>query len=293
MKISVIIISYNRKNELRDCLLSLLNQSSLFEIIVVDNNSSDGSEEIFSGGEVSHPAIKFFKLKENVGVAGGRNYGITQATGDVLFFIDDDALLEPQNAIELIVKKFEKDKDVGILAFKIVNYYSKKIQREEFPHIDKFLDPDKEFETTYFIGAGHAIRKEVFEKCGLYPDDFFYGMEELDLSFRVLDNGFRIIYFPEITVWHKKSLKGRITDEKKWIYTLRNRMAISYKYLPYKDFLISCFVWLIKIAIKSRSLSVPMKGLNEFLKYKNSLKRTPIRNETLDKIKKLRGRIWH
>lgn len=291
---SLIIVCYNRKNELKDCINSVLRQSMKpYEIIVVDNNSEDGTDKLFKNGEISDSSIKYFKLEKNLGVAGGRNYGIKQASGDIFVFIDDDALLEPRNALEKIVTKFEKDPNIGILAFKVVNYHTKTIQRNEFPHIDKSLNPDKEFETSYFIGAGHAIRREVFNKCGLYPEDYFYGMEELDLSFRVLDKGYRIIYFPHILVWHKKSPSGRITDEKKWIFTLRNRVAISYKYLKKKHFIGSSVLWFFKIMIKSRSLLVPLRGVMSFSKYKKSLVRQTISDDTLEKIKYLRGRIWH
>jgi GT2 family glycosyltransferase len=292
--LSVIIITYNRKNELKECIESIFNQTILpDEIIVIDNNSNDGTEELFLSGEISHPIIKYFKLNKNLGVAGGRNYGISKTQGDILIFIDDDAIIEPEDAFEKVISKFNEDKDLGVCAFKIVNFYTKKIMPEEFPHKDKSLDPNKEFETSYFIGAGHAIKKEVFEKCGLYPEDFFYGMEELDLSFRILDKGYKIIYYPAVIVWHKKSPYGRITNEEKWIYTLRNRMCISYKYLPIKDFIISSIIWFAKVAIRSKSIIIPMLGFKKFLKTRYNITRNPVKKETLRKIKELRGRIWH
>jgi GT2 family glycosyltransferase len=292
--ITIILICYNRKNELKDCIQSVLKQSfTPYEIIVVDNNSTDGTDTLFYNDEIAHPSIKYFKLGKNLGVAGGRNYGIRQASGDILVFIDDDALLEPEDAMEKIVNRFEKDSSTGILAFKVINYYTKAIQRNEFPHIDKSLNPDKEFETSYFIGAGHAIRKEVFDKCGLYPEDYFYGMEELDLSFRAIDKGFKIIYFPNVVVLHKKSLMGRISDKKKYIYNYRNRLGISYKYLRNRHFALSAFIWFFKIVKESSSFLTPIKGITSFLAYKKSLLREPISDLTLQKIRKLKGRIWY
>lgn len=292
IKTSIVIITYNRKNDLRECIDSILNQSYVpDEIIIVDNNSTDGTENYFKS-ELKNPLVKYIRLDKNLGVAGGRNYGIKQASGDILVFIDDDSLIEPINAIEKIIKKFEENPEIGIIAFKIVNYHTKTIWREEFPHIDKSLNPEEEFETTYFIGAGHAIRREVFKKCGLYPDDYFYGMEELDLSFRVIDKGFKIVYFPKVLVWHKKSPLGRVTDEKKWIYTYRNRLAISYKYLNSLFFLVSSFIWFFKILKESKSLLVPIKGFFAFLEYKKTLIKQPISSISVIKIKKLRGRLW-
>ena len=292
--ISVIVITYNRKNELKECIESILNQTIIpDEIIIVDNSSNDGTDKLFLSGEINHPTIKYYKLDKNLGVAGGRNYGISKSNGDILLFLDDDAVIEPENAFEKVIAKFKEDPSLGVLAFKIINYYTKKIMSEEFPHKDKSLDPDKEFETTYFIGAGHAIKKEVFDKCGLYPDDYFYGMEELDLSFRILDMGYKIIYFPEIIVWHKKSFYGRITNKEKWINTLHNRMCIAYKYLPTIDFIISSLLWFAKVAIRSKSLAIPFLGVERFIFSKKEITKRQIKNETLKKIKELKGRIWH
>lgn len=293
LKISVIIITYNRKKELIDSFSSILKQTiNPYEIIIIDNNSTDGTDEIF-GLELSNPLLKYFRQNTNLGVAGGRNYGLKQASGDILVFIDDDALLEPKNALEKIISGFEKEPQIGVLAFKIINFYTKTIQREEFPHIDKSLNSNKAFETTYYIGAGHAIRKEVFDKCGLYPDDFFYGMEELDLSFRIMEKGYKIIYYPEVVVWHKKSPLGRVTNSQKWMYTLRNRLIISYKYLPFREFFISTFIWTLKVLIRSKSFKATLDGIRLFFRDKESILRNPISQETLKKIKKLRGRIWH
>ncbi len=294
VKTAVNIICYNRKNELRECIRSMLKQVKIpDEIVIVDNGSTDDTDESFELETRCYPLFKYFKLPTNLGVAGGRNYGIKQGSGDILVFIDDDALIEPENALETIAAKFEKDPQVGILAFKVVNYYTKTIRREEFPHVDKSLKSDREFETSYFIGAGHAIRREVFDKCGLYPEDYFYGMEELDLSFRAVDKGYKIIYFPEVVVWHKKSPFGRMGNEEKWIYSYRNRLAVSYKYLQTRHLVVLAFIWFLKIVKESRSLLTPLKGLAAFFEFKKSLVKQPVSDATIEKIKKLKGRIWY
>jgi len=293
--LSIIIITFNRKDELKECLASIFNQTILpDEIIIVDNNSSDGTKDLFGPGKIDHPAIKYYRLEKNLGVAGARNYGINKASGDILIFIDDDALIKSSDAFEKIILKFKNDPNLGVCAFKIVNFYTKQVIPEEFPHKDKsIMDLNEEFETSYFIGAAHAIKREVFEKCGLYPDEYFYGMEELDLSFRILDRGYKIVYCPDIVVLHKKSRRGRIKDKDKWIYLLRNRMCISYKYLSTKNFLISSLIWFVKVAIKSKSFIVPILGVKAFFQMKNAFEKKPIKKRTLGKLKKLGGRIWH
>ncbi len=293
-KTSIIIVCYNRKNDLRDCVLSVLNQDAIpDEVVIIDNASTDGTFELFEGEFHTYENIKYFKIHQNLGVAGGRNFGIEKSTGDMLIFLDDDALLDTKNAIELINDKFEKDPMIGILSFKIVNYFSRSIRREEFPHINKSLHPDKEFETSYFIGGGCAIKKEVFETCGFYPEDFFYGLEELDISFRALDKGYKIYYFPSVVVLHKKSPSGRVPDKRKWIHLFRNRLAISYKYLSKMHLFVLVHIWFLKILKESSSITIPFRGIFSFLSDKKKLEKNRVSVDTIRKIRKLSGRIWY
>ncbi|OFW45996.1 MAG: hypothetical protein A2163_01475 [Actinobacteria bacterium RBG_13_35_12] len=292
MKTSIIILTFNRKKDLEENIKKLLQLNPLpDEIIVIDNNSTDNIAGLFQE-EITSPLVRYVKLDKNMGVSGGRNYGVEISRGNILIFIDDDAILEPEDAIKRIVNKFKIDPHIGILTFKIINYYTKTIQKNEFPHINKSLNPDRDFETSYFIGAGHVIKKEIFNQCGLYPEDYFYGLEELDLSFRAIDRGHKIVYFPEVVVWHKKSSTGRMSDKKKWTYLYRNRLAISFKYLKYRHLVVISIIWFLKILKESSSVFIPFKGLFSFFSYKKKLKREPISNTSLKKIKSLKGRIW-
>ena len=280
--------------EIKGCISSLIEQTKLpDEIIIVDNNSTDNTESVVQELKSLHPMIKFYKLDSNRGVSGGRNFGVEKASGDILVFIDDDALLWPEDAIERIHNKFIQEQNLGILAFKVLNFHSGEIQKNAFPHRLKSLNPDRECETSYFNGTGHAIRREVFEKSGLYPEGYFYGMEELDLSFRALDKGYKIIYFPDVVIYHKKSPRGRVPDNRKWVYLFRNRLAVSYKYLKYRHLAVLSFIWFFKILLKSRNLVVPFKGILSFLDMRKDLKREPLDKDTLRKIKGLQGRIWY
>ena len=294
-RISVIIVCHNRVAELRDCLGSVLRQTlTPDEIIVVDNSSTDGTGALFAaGGEFVHPGVTYLRSETNLGVAGGRNLGIRRATGDLLLFIDDDAMLVPVDAIARVDRRFGEDGGIGVLAFKVIDHASRTIRRDEFPHADKALDSDTEFETTYFIGAGHAIRKQVFALCGLYPDDYFYGMEELDLSFRALDRGFRIVFFPGAVVWHKRSPRGRVAHELKWVHCYRNRLAVAYKYLRPRHLVVTAIVWFAAAVRHTGSIAVPLKGLGAFLEFRKGLCRHSISAGTIRRAALLGGRIWY
>jgi len=298
--ISVILITYGRKEDLESCLDSVLKQEyNNYELIIVDNNEdeliSNYLKELISRIKYKDK-VRYYKVNKNLGVTGGRNFGIKKTKGDILVFIDDDAFLENKNAFQKIHSIFFKDSQIGALSFKIINYYSKKIERKEFPHKNKRLDPDKQFETSYFIGAGHAIKKEIFNSIGLYSEDFFYGMEELDLSFKIIDIGYKIYYYPEVIVWHKQSLEGRLTEKEKWQKILENRIKVSIRNLPWKYIIFSTLIWSVKVFIEVKGdFIVVFKSYRNIVRGRKNIfkERKVINLAALQKLKKLCGRLYY
>lgn len=296
--ISVILITYGRKEDLKSCLNSILKQEyNNYELIIVDNNEdkliSNYLKELISKIK---DKVRYYKVNKNLGVTGGRNFGIKKAKGDILVFIDDDAFFENEDAFQKVYREFFQGPKLGALSFKIINHYSKKIERKEFPHKNKRLNPDKQFETSYFIGAGHAIKKEIFVKIGLYSEDFFYGMEELDLSFKIIDSGYKIYYYPEVIVWHKQSLEGRLTEKEKWQKILENRIKVSIRNLPWKYIIINTLIWSVKVFIEVKGdFIVVFKSYRNIFRERNNIlkERKVINLETLSKLKKLCGRLYY
>ena len=295
MTASIIVITYKRLTELQESITALLEEKEEFdELILVDNHSGDGTKEYGRTLAKEEPKVKFYSLDENLGVAGGRNFAITKATGDILIFLDDDAVFSKKGNIAAVKRTFDEDyqRKIGVLAFRIVNFYTGTMRTEEMPFTDKSLDMSVARRTSAYIGAGHAIRKEVFEECGVYPEDYFYGVEELDLSFRVIDKGFEIWYWPEVVVLHKQVVTGRVTNKHKWIMAFRNRMLTSYRYLGAKYRMVIGCILFIKIAIKSKSLLVPIQGAICYEQDKKKTKKHRVSKETMLYLKNNYGRIW-
>jgi GT2 family glycosyltransferase len=293
MTISVIIITYKRLRELKETIQSLQEEAEAWdELILIDNHSEDGTKAYGEELMAENAKIKFYSLTENLGVAGGRNYGVKQASGDVIVFLDDDAVFAQKGYFSVIREKMEKDPAIGALAFRVINFYTGQMRTEEMPFTDKKLDMGVERLTSTFIGAGHAIRREVFENCGFYPEDYFYGVEELDLSFRIIDQGYRILYFPSVRVLHKQVNTGRVTNQEKWIMSYRNRMLTAYKYLPTKYVVGLGIVLFGKIAIRSRSITAPAEGLRRYRKARKVTDAHKIGREALGYLKSNYGRLW-
>lgn len=293
-KISLIIITYNRIEELKETVENVLSDEvdKISELIIVDNASCDGTDKYGYGICEENSLIRYIRLENNLGVAGGRNYAIKQATGDILIFLDDDAIWNTTGNLSKVIDAFEQDEKIGALAFKITNYYTRKIRTEEYPFIDKKLNPDQQRYTSTYIGAGHAIKREVFEQCGSYPEDFFYGGEELDLSYRMIGAGYEILYYPSIEVLHKQVQKSRMSNDSKWIQVYRNRLISSYKYLRLYNRLVIGMLWFIKIIIKSRSIYVPVMALKRYFNERNKEDILLLDNKAYKYMKKNSGRLY-
>ncbi len=216
--VSFIMPSYNREPVLKECLTHLYsrNYTFSFEIIVLENNSSDNSVSMIKN---NFPKVKLIELKENIG-ALSRNLGIKKSLGKYIVMLDDDSYPKP-GCIEPALEVFKNDveKKIGCIAFNI--------QRV-----------DGSFETagiyTSFTGCGAMFRKDIFYQIGMYPDNYLFYVEEYDLSCRIVNKGLKILNFKELEVVH---LKTQVNRNFNGIMTrlVRNNLMLWSKYLP-KEF---------------------------------------------------------
>lgn len=299
MLVSFIIVTLNRKTDLKETLESVIAQNYRpIEVVVVDNNSSDGTDAMISE-HFDLPFLRYIRLDQNRGVCGGRNTALQYAHGDIVITLDDDAVLENPDITAAIVEKFTADAETGALAFRSLNYYNRKLQKREFPALNKNADDTCEFETTWFIGVGHAVKKQVYNDVGLYRECYFpYGHEELDLSFRIVNAGYKILYFPTATVLHKVTDAGR-TLRKNDFYAvnLEHRLTAALLNLPWLYVLTTTVIWVLtEPFLRSKGSVAPVfTALNNLLGKAPHLisQRRPISPDTVTRLKKLKGRLLY
>jgi len=226
-KISICILTYNRKRFLSKLLSSLSNlKYSDLEIIVVDNHSEDGTEKLMA---VEYPGIQYFRTRKNIGV-GARNIGLNSASGDIIITIDDDITGLDDNSLVDILKYFNREKSLGALNFKVIDKETGEIcnwihhcKEEEFS--------DKEFFTYEITEGAVAFRKEVLQISGGYPEYFFLSHEGPDIAFRILEAGYDVMYSNVVCVKHARALEGR----KSWFryyYDTRNQFWLALRNFP-------------------------------------------------------------
>lgn len=242
--VSFLVVTLNRRDDLIECIASILEQEHPNkEIIVVDNGSDPPVQSHLGEAFGDNEALKVIRSEVNLGVSGGRNLGLKHVSGSVVITMDDDAVIRDPLFTSRIIERFDGDPSIGALALKITSFHTGEIEKGAFPWKDKRRPHHEEFETTWFQGGGHAIRKEVYDNVGLFQDYFPWGHEELDLSLRIVDAGYRIIFFPQAEVFHKKSPTSRISNPT-WFHSvqLANRIKVAIRNLPWRFVLTTDFV---------------------------------------------------
>lgn len=227
--VSVVIVSWNRKNDVLETLPSILEQNySNYEIVVVDNGSSDGLGEAVGA---LYPAVKLVTLNSNTGAAGGRNAGIEHASGEIIFFLDSDASLQ-SDTLTQTVRQFQLDPKLGAVACKVVNSHTGQVDE-----IGRFFshraDPNQAFLSFSFCAAGCAISAETLQKAGHFWDFMFFIREEEELGLRIWEAGYKILYYPQAIVHHRESPQTRVRGYQREYLDLRNCFYIYLVHYPW------------------------------------------------------------
>lgn len=220
--VTINILSFNRKEELRNTIKKVMTQSyKNIEIIVVDNASTDGTPDMVMA---EYPIVKLIQSKSNLGISGW-NEGFKAAAGNFVLVLDDDSY-PSEHAIRNGVDYLIKNKKTGVIAYNIYNTRIEKSETEEF-NSSPYL----------FVGCGALIRREVLQKVGLFNDLIFIYLHELDYSARVYDAGLKIKYLSGCTVIHNQSLVGRDNSQNPF----RSGFRFYNYFISYYIFLIQRF----------------------------------------------------
>ncbi|WP_456277648.1 glycosyltransferase family 2 protein [Bacillus sp. AK128] len=225
--VSIVMLAWNRKEDVRESLIRINEVCyNPFEVIVVDNASNDGTQDMV---ETEFPDVKLIRMYKNIGIEA-YNIGFENAKGDYIIIIDDDSF-PARNALTLMVEQFEQDPYLGGVAFDVRNFYTyDDIRRDTKDETNHPIASASNY-VLGFNGAGVGIRSNLFRKIGYYPEEFFLYHNELDTAFRIMNEGFHIKFFSTIVSYHKYSPVNRASWRAPYYYT-RNAFWIIWKYYP-------------------------------------------------------------
>ena len=260
--VSVLIITFNRSNSLDTILNKLFSQDyKNLDVIVIDNASTDDTEGLI---KQKYPQITFIKSPSNIGIQAF-NIGLRIVRGDYLLLLDDDSY-PLENTILTGVNLFKEKKDVGIVAYEVLNEKLNFIETRNIPKNN----------TTYFFGGGALIRKSIVTEVGFYDELIFMYNNEVDLSIRVLEKGYKILYLPDCRVIHmpsevtdRNSLVDLYKSEFRYYHVTVGHFIFLTKHFSIRWVVIYSLKWILNriiIAIRFKLVKTFFKALFRFAK---------------------------
>ncbi len=199
--VSAVIPNWKRKDDLVDAIEAIKAQTyPVSEIIVVDNNSSDGTREMI---EERFPEVNFIESPHNI-VIQALNIGAKTARGDVILHQDNDGVLAP-DAVEKLLSVFERDPSIAVVHSKNLYYDSGEVFDPYRWFTPEEHSSDEVFDVPSFHGNGALIRRDVLEETGYIEPEILLYQFERNISAKAIDRGYRIVYYPGATIRHKIS----------------------------------------------------------------------------------------
>lgn len=284
MKTSIIVLNYKGLKETLECLDSLRKvKNKNFDIIVIDNGSQDGSKEELS--KISD--IHFIASNKNLGYSGGNNLGIKRALkngAEGVVILNNDTVVDPG-----FLNTLEEDRSIAdILSPKIYFYKGNEFHKDKYKKKDlgnviwyaggkidwsniigihegvdevdqgQFNQPN---EIEFATGACIFVKKEVFEKIGLFEEKYFLYLEDMDFCVRAKKADFRIFFEPRSVIWHKNaSSSGGSGSALQDYYITRNRLLFAFKYAKLRT-----KIAVLRQAIRQANNKIKRKALIDFL----------------------------
>jgi len=241
----VLILTYNGKHLLEESISSYLNNSYRnFNVVVIDNGSSDGSKEYI---EKHFPKASVIRLETNKGYSGGFNFGLSYAVNELdadYVLVTNDDVYADKELINELIKITVIDEKIGFITGKVY-YYNQNGVRTVIQTVGKKLDSlnivgghigggevdegqyDQIVERDFIDDVFTLVKNDVIVKTGGYDENFFLQYEELDWQLRAKKFGYKIFYTPYAKLWHKIGMStGGPESPLRYYYNKRNRILL-------------------------------------------------------------------
>jgi GT2 family glycosyltransferase len=275
MELSVIIVSYNVRHFLEQCLLSVREASENIdsEVFVVDNNSADGSCSMVSS---EFPEVRLIMNNENRGFSAANNQALKMAAGRFILILNPDTIVE-EDTFRKCIGFMDSHSDAGIIGVRMIDGKGRFLPESKrgiptpktaffkimgfsilFPRSERFnryylghLDETKTTKADIISGAFMFIRREAFLKTGLLDEEFFMHGEDIDYSYRILQQGYSNYYFPGTNILHYKGESTKKVDLNVFIALYKAMIIFVNKH--FSDGKFKKYIFPIKIAILLRA----------------------------------------
>lgn len=278
VKLSIGVVTMNRAQQLNEALTSCLKCQLPFlvEFIIVDNASTDDTEEVVRN-VLSGCSYYYEKLKKNIGCGGGRNYAFSLARGEYFYVLDDDAMIEDRDFFVKGVDILDHHFEIGTLTSQIYDEAWEKNRVEK----SNILIDNNVHEILTFCGGSHFLRTKCFEEPPYLSNK--YGYEEIPPSLLVIDNDMKNAFCEKMHVIHKPAMNKWEKNSSEYYGLITNELAVQYaiKRNIYPKIFFP-FIW---SAFKVRCLKYLSKEKNETRRIQEIIGKTTNESSNFKKIK--------
>ncbi len=244
-KVSVVILNWNRKEMLLDCLRSIKElEYPVHEIIVVDNASTDGSVQAV---REAYPDVVLIENENNYGAIGGKNIGLRRAlqSDAEYIYMQDNDIVAAKDALTKLVEVAERDPAVGMVGAMMYDYsqpdiilsaggiidWTQNVSRGRGDNQKDVGQFNKIEPVDYLWGGALLVRKSILKHVGLFDEDYIgYWFEDTDLSVRVAKAGYKVLFNPFAKVWHKPHAVAEQFSYRKKYLAARNAIRFMKKH---------------------------------------------------------------
>ena len=291
IRLSIIIVNWNTKDLVRECLQSIethLAKNINYEIVVVDNDSSDGSAAAI---ESEFPAVRLIKNDANVGFVKANNQAYKLVSGEYVLVLNPDTLILDGD-IKKILSYMDKHGDIGIAAGKMLN--SDKTFQSSYRKFPTFvgtisnntfrlvsgistpfqkrhrlynLDPDVQHDVDWVVGAYMVVRKNILKKQEIFDSDLFMYFEDTLLCYRARESGYRVTYLPIAPIIHHHGQSAKQIKAQSTFYSFQG--SIQYIRKVYGQFSANIYIFVVTNIWRVGYLTFTILGLIPYEKFKN------------------------
>ncbi len=229
----IVILAMDRVEETLEAVASARSQIGVSRhVLVFDQGSTAQNLERLVAAVEGLPDVGLLRAERNWGVAGGRNRVAAFGHGRSIIALDNDAEFADPDTVARAVARLDAQDDLAAVGFRIVIHADGRDDLSSWGYPSSLLPRAAEcFETVTFVGAGHAISRRAWERCGGYDEKLFFCWEELDFCLKAISQGWRLQYDGSLVVRHKVSPDRRFNwSGTRWFYYVRNRLYIARKW---------------------------------------------------------------
>lgn len=260
IKTTAVIPNYNGIEYLENCINSLLASNVDIKIIVVDNGSTDGAVELVKS---KFPMVDLVELKNNTGFCHAVNVGISLSTTPYVFLINNDAFVD-KNTIKMLEDTIESDEKLFSVQAKMLQHYNRELVDSagdlycalgwafsvgKDQHKDKYTGIKQIFSA---CGGASLYRKEILDKIGLFDENHFAYLEDVDIGYRAIINGYKNVVNQDALVYHAGSgTTGSRHNEFKVRLSSKNSIYLIYKNMPLIQLIVNLPILFIGYMIKT------------------------------------------